>query len=560
MAQSSPGEESCQSQLNEEDWKGTFEDLDFLEDCLEGFLDDAQALSYEKLLPVPTDWDNVLVEQEMDMGRIQRLTSVCMDTPSLPTDTGYRRLPLVYGERKALVCSLAGPKRNARSKVKTTQEEESSSESELEAEETSEASDQELPLVPYTEVIEETEEDRPNRNHLELLLQSQVSTSKELATATHQADHDVRATGLALPRDLHQPGREDARIKEASERVAERICETTTFLRTSSVGSGGLALVSKPLEVRDNVCPDAPNAYGVTFDVWMQEVDAQKHRDGLAIGFTAEARDACCHQIAAASKGQITCSKEINKNWLFCIPIQVGPATEYARGLRHWFAFIILLQVAEGVCQLVLKTALLNALYMADMNITYVCLWGLTSLFLGVMAIISNLIPVITGVLSLDVVGLVLAISGPLIYALAGAFARRAASSTPTAPAPLVRQAMALRSQTTSSRADVRGEGFAARASEAASCLVGYSGRWVAPGQRELVQGAYNPAALKRGDVLTAVIAGAPASLMRILVNGKVVAQKPLSFTGLDPAKPLWGLIDIEGSCVKVRLGASLLN
>lgn len=29
------------------------------------------------------------------------------------------------------------------------------------------------------------------------------------------------------------------------------------------------------------------------------------------------------------------------------------------------------------------------------MNITYVCLWGLTSLFLGVMAIISNLIPVL---------------------------------------------------------------------------------------------------------------------------------------------------------------------
>ncbi|CAK9104916.1 unnamed protein product [Durusdinium trenchii] len=138
---------------------------------------------------------------------------------------------------------------------------------------------------------------------------------------------------------------------------------------------------------------------------------------------------------ATMKAGQGMMSGEINKNWLFCIPIQVGPATEYARGLRHWFAFIILLQVAEGVCQLVLKTALLNALYMAvaafiglyawyqDMNITYVCLWGLTSLFLGVMAIISNLIPVITGVLSLDVVGLVLAISGPLIYALAGAFA-----------------------------------------------------------------------------------------------------------------------------------------
>lgn len=418
MAQSSPGEESCQSQLNEEELerKGTFEDLDFLEDCLEGFLDDAQALSYEKLLPVPTDWDNVLVEQEMDMGRIQRLTSVCMDTPSLPTDTGYRRLPLVYGERKALVCSLAGPKRNARSKVKTTQEEESSSESELEAEETSEASDQELPLVPYTEVIEETEEDQMlqlylNRPEKEAEATKSLSLGTTLnsffkaksAPARSLQPPPTKLTMMSAPPVLrfHETFISRAVKTDIRRRVAERICETTTFLRTSSVGSGGLALVSKPLEVRDNVCPDAPNAYGVTFDVVVEEVDAQKHRDGLAIGFTAEAPD----------------------TWPYHRKAIPQTALEMPR-----------------------------------------------------------------------------------------------------------------------------------------SCLVGYSGRWVAPGQRELVQGAYNPAALKRGDVLTAVIAGAPASLMRILVNGKVVAQKPLSFTGLDPAKPLWGLIDIEGSCVKVRLGASLLN
>lgn len=34
-------------------------------------------------------------------------------------------------------------------------------------------------------------------------------------------------------------------------------------------------------------------------------------------------------------------SGEINQHWLFCIPIQVGPATEHARNMRNWFAPII---------------------------------------------------------------------------------------------------------------------------------------------------------------------------------------------------------------------------
>lgn len=134
-----------------------------------------------------------------------------------------------------------------------------------------------------------------------------------------------------------------------------------------------------------------------------------------------------------ASQGII--SGEINQHWLFCIPIQVGPATDHARNLRHWFALIIMLQVAEIVGQLVLNTALLTALWMAvtaliglyawyqDMNITYICLWGIVSVGLGVMAIISDLIPVITGVLTFDVFGLLVMISVPLVYFLAGAFA-----------------------------------------------------------------------------------------------------------------------------------------
>ena len=56
-------------------------------------------------------------------------------------------------------------------------------------------------------------------------------------------------------------------------------------------------------------------------------------------------------------------------------------------------------------------------------NITYICLWGIVSVGLGVMAIISDLIPVITGVLTFDIFGLLVMISVPLVYFLAGAFA-----------------------------------------------------------------------------------------------------------------------------------------
>ncbi|CAE7808684.1 unnamed protein product [Symbiodinium sp. CCMP2456] len=128
-------------------------------------------------------------------------------------------------------------------------------------------------------------------------------------------------------------------------------------------------------------------------------------------------------------------SGEINQNWLFCIPIQVGPATEYARGARHWFAFIILTQVGQAVAQLILSGALLTSVMMAvtaliglyawyqDMNITYICLWGAASLFQGLMTCISSLLPAITGVLSFDVWSLVLLISVPVVYFLAAAFA-----------------------------------------------------------------------------------------------------------------------------------------
>jgi len=95
------------------------------------------------------------------------------------------------------------------------------------------------------------------------------------------------------------------------------------------------------------------------------------------------------------------------------------------------------------------------------------------------------------------------------------------------------------------------------------SCLCGYSGRWVVEGRSELIQnsipgqGTWEPGSLRVGDVVTAVAAAPPADVVRILVNGRLVAERPITTSGLpDPTQaPLWGLVELDGACVKVRLG-----
>lgn len=101
-----------------------------------------------------------------------------------------------------------------------------------------------------------------------------------------------------------------------------------------------------------------------------------------------------------------------------------------------------------------------------------------------------------------------------------------------------------------------------------ASCLgmtwmCGYSGRWVLNGRSEMIRPlrgghikSWQPGTLQAGDIVTAVVAPAPADIFRILVNGQVVAERCLSGTGMqDPEQiPLWGAVDVDGACVSVRL------
>lgn len=82
--------------------------------------------------------------------------------------------------------------------------------------------------------------------------------------------------------------------------------------------------------------------------------------------------------------------------WLFCIPMQVGPATEYARSRRHWLFQILFLQVVMWLVRAVVLRDTVATLWMAavivlggyayhhQMNISYVCAWGLMCFVNGI--------------------------------------------------------------------------------------------------------------------------------------------------------------------------------
>jgi len=98
------------------------------------------------------------------------------------------------------------------------------------------------------------------------------------------------------------------------------------------------------------------------------------------------------------------------------------------------------------------------------------------------------------------------------------------------------------------------------------TCMCGYSGRWMVDGCSELIYstrlgpGLWEPGALRVGDVVSAVFATEPADVVRILVNGRSVAERPASTSGLpDPNdEPLWGVVELDGACLKVRLGGGV--
>lgn len=95
------------------------------------------------------------------------------------------------------------------------------------------------------------------------------------------------------------------------------------------------------------------------------------------------------------------------------------------------------------------------------------------------------------------------------------------------------------------------------------TCLAGYSGRWVVNGHSEFIRNVkgslvtWTPSTLRVGDVVTAVLVAAPADVIRIFVNKRLVAERSASDCP-DPASRIWGVVDVDGCCVKLRLGNTL--
>lgn len=97
------------------------------------------------------------------------------------------------------------------------------------------------------------------------------------------------------------------------------------------------------------------------------------------------------------------------------LPLQVGPPTDYARGKRGVLFLILFFQVAVTAFRLVFHLDIFGALFMAvqvsigayawrqDMNITYLCIFGIICMVNGVMSTIAAIIPIIIDVASLEV-------------------------------------------------------------------------------------------------------------------------------------------------------------
>jgi hypothetical protein len=96
--------------------------------------------------------------------------------------------------------------------------------------------------------------------------------------------------------------------------------------------------------------------------------------------------------------------------------------------------------------------------------------------------------------------------------------------------------------------------------------MCGHTGRWRLNGMDELLKAyrgkTWRPGNLKVGDVVTIAAALAPVDMLRILVNGKPVAEREASGAGLssDHIARLRGVVDVEGSAVSVRLGVGGAN
>eukprot|EP00932_Pfiesteria_piscicida_P022367 SRR837773.9125.p2 GENE.SRR837773.9125~~SRR837773.9125.p2 ORF type:complete len:273 (+),score=111.25 SRR837773.9125:103-921(+) len=140
--------------------------------------------------------------------------------------------------------------------------------------------------------------------------------------------------------------------------------------------------------------------------------------------------------VGASVANQFTKSalRQQGGSFLFCIPIQVGPASPYARNVRHWMHAILVVQALICCIRFVALTDFLGGFWMTllcgmgwyawyqDMNITYVCLWGLGCTINGVFDCLGLIIPLVFDVITLQLMEILLRSLVPISELLGAAF------------------------------------------------------------------------------------------------------------------------------------------
>lgn len=126
-----------------------------------------------------------------------------------------------------------------------------------------------------------------------------------------------------------------------------------------------------------------------------------------------------------------------DREFLFCIPVQVGPPTPQAKNVLSWMHMILLVQVIVLVLRVLVLWDFKGAFWMAfvlalgfyaiyqDLNITYVCCWGLACAIHGVVELLGLIMPYIIPVFpKLNFIQVIIGATIPLVY-LAGALLAR---------------------------------------------------------------------------------------------------------------------------------------
>lgn len=124
-----------------------------------------------------------------------------------------------------------------------------------------------------------------------------------------------------------------------------------------------------------------------------------------------------------------------HRTWLGFIPVQVGPPTAYAKSITHWLHFILLLMTIVLVLRLVVLVDILGGLWMiaaialgfyawhSDMNISYICVWGLICAMNCIFDAIGQAIPILLSLTSLSLLSTAVRVSIPVVYFVAAFFA-----------------------------------------------------------------------------------------------------------------------------------------